>query len=84
MWTAYAASADGLDWDVRGVILRPRPGAWDARGVRVTAVLRRKPLTVLYDGRADAEGNWYETTGLAVESDGVLRPYGDGPLAVSP
>jgi hypothetical protein len=84
MWTAYATSADGLDWVVRGDVLRPRPGTWDARGARVTAVLQRKPLSLLYDGRADAEANWYETTGVAIEIAGLLLPYGDGPVAVSP
>ncbi len=84
MWTAYATSADGLDWAIRGDVLHPSPGSWDARGARVTAVLQREPLTVLYDGRADAEANWFETTGVAVEIDGMLRPYFDGPVAVSP
>ena len=84
MWTAYATSADGLAWVVRGDVLRPSPGTWDARGARVTAVMQSEPLSVLYDGRADAEANWYETTGLAVEIDGELRPGGDGPVAVSP
>ena len=84
MWTAYAASNDGLTWSVERDVLRPSPGSWDARGARVTAVLHDEPFSVLYDGRADAEANWYETTGVAVEIDGVLRPCGDGPVAVSP
>ena len=83
MWTAYATSSDGLDWVVQGDVLRPSAGAWDARGARVTAVLQDEPLSVLYDGRADADANWYETTGLAVEVDGVLRSCGDGPVALS-
>ena len=77
MWTAYATSADGLSWIVERDVLRPTPGTWDARGTRVTAVLSADPLTVLYDGRATAEANWFETTGVAVERDGVLAPIGD-------
>jgi hypothetical protein len=84
MWTAYATSADGLSWTVVRDVLRPRAGAWDARGARVTAVLCGDPLTVLYDGRATAETNWFETTGVAEELDGVLVPVGDRPALVSP
>src|SRR5918999_1402678 len=39
MTTAYATSEDGLVWDWHGTVLGPRPGMWDARGARVTAVL---------------------------------------------
>lgn len=39
MTTAYATSADGLEWEWHGTVLAPRPGRWDARGARVTAVL---------------------------------------------
>ena len=39
MTTALATSDDGLDWRWEGTVLGPRPGAWDARGARVTAVL---------------------------------------------
>lgn len=84
MWTAYATSADGLTWTVEGEALRPTPGGWDARGARVTAVLAEDPLTVLYDGRSTAEANWFETTGIAVESGGALVTVGDGPAVVSP
>ena len=84
MWTAYATSDDGLSWTVQGTVLRPTPGAWDARGARVTAVLTDSPLTVSYDGRATAEANWFETTGIAEERDGVLVPLGDAPVVSSP
>ncbi len=39
---------------------------------------------MLYDGRATAEDNWFETTGIAVERDGRLAAVGDGPAVVSP
>ena len=63
MTTAYATSADGLSWRWHGTALAPRPGAWDARGARVTAVLPDGRAT--YDGRATKEENFAERTGLA-------------------
>jgi len=63
MTTAYATSEDGLVWDWHGTALVPRPGTWDARGTRVTAVLPDGRAT--YDGRASKEENFSERTGLA-------------------
>lgn len=84
MSTAYATSRDGLTWTDQGEVLSGTPGSWDARGARVTAVLQTDPLLVLYDGRATADANWFEKTGLAEEVDGRLRPIGDRPVASSP
>ncbi len=85
MVTRCATSADGLRWQDEGVVLAPGPDRWDARGTRVTTVLSLAPLAVLYDGRATAEANWFETTGVAVAEDGMsLAPASDAPLVVSP
>ncbi len=63
-------------------MLRGAPGEWDARGARVTTALGLDPLVLLYDGRPDAESNWFETTGLARSTGGLLLNSG-APVAVS-
>jgi hypothetical protein len=81
MSTSYWRSADGLVWHRKGTVLAPRDGEWDMRGARVTDVLSLDPLVVLYDGRARAEENWSEVTGMATGSlDGVLTATEDPPL----
>ena len=72
MSTAYATSADGLDWRWHGTVLSPRAGMWDARGTRLTTVL--PDGRAAYDGRATKEENWFERIGLAqvVDSDTAL------------
>ena len=85
MTTRHLTSPDGLVWTDRGEVLAGRPGTWDQRGARVTAVLPTLaggPLRVLYDGRSDAASNWHETTGLAVWDGARLVPDDTvGPIA---
>ena len=80
MHTRYATSVDGVVWAWRGVSLTGRPGAWDARGARVTAVL--PDGRAAYDGRATRQQNFSERTGLAVPADrpGALVAQGDEPM----
>jgi hypothetical protein len=81
MTTAYATSADGLEWEWHGTALAPRPGRWDARGARVTAVL--PDGRAAYDGRATKDENWFERTGLAgpAGEPGRLVQTNDAPIS---
>ncbi len=66
MSTWYATSPDGIAWTWRGPVLTGRPGEWDARGVRVSAVVvTGDDIMVSYDGRATAAATWGERTGTA-------------------
>jgi hypothetical protein len=85
MVSRYASSIDGLTWTWGPVALAGRQGEWDARGVRISAVLMdRSPFVAYYDGRATAAENWGERTGLAnADDDVVFAPLGHTPVGVS-
>ncbi len=85
MRTDYATSPDGIDWTWHGSALVPRPGAWDSRGVRVSAVqFGTDRVVAYYDGRATAAENYEERTGIAVGiSPAALTAVGQAPAAQS-
>lgn len=86
MVTDYATSDDGVAWRWQGTALGRRTGRWDARGVRVSAVVPRADgVVACYDGRASAEENCEERTGVATgEVFGRLVPQGTAPATASP
>jgi hypothetical protein len=95
MWSDYATSEDGIHWEWHGTVLRGRPGKWDSRGARITAVhVDGDDVVALYDGRATADENWEERTGIASgmlgrDGDGRIvfgkfTAHGDAPAAQSP
>lgn len=87
MVTDYATSVDGWDWTWHGTALAGRPGEWDARGVRVSAVeFAKDKIVAYYDGRATAEENYEERTGVAAgaEPTALTALSEHAPLVQSP
>jgi len=86
MVTNYATSSDGLAWTWHGTALRGRPGHWDARGTRISAVWQDGASVVaFYDGRASAAENYEERTGIATgDAPTSLAALGASPAAESP
>lgn len=80
MTSVYLTSTDGLTWTEESTALTPTPGSWDARGARVTSVVRSGTQWVaFYDGRESAEQDSVERTGQAQgTSPGALSAV-DGP-----
>lgn len=86
MVTDHATSEDGWNWTWDGTALAGRPGQWDARGTRISAV-RFAPGRIMayYDGRATAAENYEERTGVAVGTEpAALTQLRTTPLVQSP
>lgn len=87
MTSQYATSPDGITWTVQSTCLRPRPGMWNARGARITAVFftgKDDIVVAFYDGRATAEENYEERTGIAAgTSPGSFVALGREPFGES-
>lgn len=88
MQTDYATSVDGIEWEWQGTALAPTADStWDSRGTRLTAVhFTPDGLVAFYDGRASAEENYDERTGIALgKAPGSFESVTkDGPVAQSP
>jgi hypothetical protein len=86
MVSDYATSTDGWNWTWHGTALAGRPGEWDARGTRITAVqFVSGKIVAYYDGRATAAENYEERTGVAAGTEpAALTQLQATPLAQSP
>jgi hypothetical protein len=86
MITDHAISQDGQHWTWDGTALAGRPGQWDARGTRITAVrFVSGRIVAYYDGRATAQENYEERTGVAAGPEPTaLTQVRTAPLAQSP
>lgn len=71
-WTGLAKSADGLNFEPAGVVLKTgSPGSWDDRMASFTGVLKEKGTYYLvYEGAGTAPA-WPGDIGLATSRDGV-------------
>jgi hypothetical protein len=85
MVSKYATSTDGIVWKWHGTALTGRPGKWDQRGARITAVqFAGEHIIAFYDGRASSQENYDERTGVAFGDDPAhLVSTGDEPIAQS-
>ncbi|HUD11183.1 MAG TPA: hypothetical protein VMS08_02130 [Candidatus Saccharimonadia bacterium] len=85
MVSNYATSSDGVVWQFHGTALAGRPGMWDSRGARITAVqFVGERVLAFYDGRATAEENYDERTGIAFGNGPELfTAEGDKPVGQS-
>jgi hypothetical protein len=86
MVTDHATSHDGRAWTWQGTALNGRPGRWDSRGTRVSAVCHLGgTIVAYYDGRASAAENYEERTGIATGTEPTgLSALGSIPFAQSP
>jgi hypothetical protein len=85
MFTRYSTSDDGFDWVDRGVALRGSEGEWDQRGARVSDVVHHDGRWfAYYDGRAGAEENGEERTGIAVGDSPCVLTALPGPAVFTP
>jgi hypothetical protein len=78
MASRVAVSPDGVRWTWTETALHGRPGLWDARGARVTAVVGDR---LYYDGRASVDENFAERTGLALRHADRVEAVGEQPIA---
>ena len=82
MTTDYATSDDGVEWTWHGTALARARGSLGLPrqcGSRRCCLDRPTPIA-FYDGRATAEENWEERTGLArVDEIGSFTAVGDRP-----
>ena len=84
--TGLATSLDGRRFDWQGTVLDVGTG-WDKQQARLNTIIPTKRHYLgLYDGSADADGNYEERCGLAMSFDltNWLRLTPDGPLYRSP
>jgi hypothetical protein len=86
MVSKYATSDDGVAWVWHGTALDVRPGMWDSRGARITAVQEAGgQFVAYYDGRASAKENYDERTGVALGTSlSAFTATGDVPFGQSP